>query len=102
MALGPVGNAIYINQQVPFVSSVRSDHLARFEIQNFMAQQILNEKEKEIQEVRELEENHAIDPDREHQKQENQEELESQKKAAEKEEDESHEEFKLHLLDIKV
>ncbi len=104
MALGPVGSAIYINQQVPFVSSVRGDHLARFELQNIMAQHIANEKEKEIEEVREPEENHPVDPDREHQRQELEQQLKNQKEAARKKSEEEEDEPSppLHKLDIRV
>ena len=103
MAIGPVGSVIYVNQQTPFVASVKTDFNGRLEIQNIMAQQIVNEKEKEIQEVREPEEVHPVDPDREHQRQEAEEELEAQKEAVEKkEEKEEKPSFSLHKLDIKV
>ncbi|SFV52055.1 hypothetical protein MNB_SM-7-1205 [hydrothermal vent metagenome] len=104
MAIGPVGSAIYVNQQTPYVASIKTDLNGRLEIQNFIAQQIANEQEKEIQEVREPEESHAINPDREHQRQEADEELEAQKEAAEKKEKKKEEKssFTLHKLDIKV
>ena len=103
MAIGPIGNVIYVNQQTPFAASVKADYNARAEIQNFIAQQVANEQEKEILEVREPEETHAVDPDREHQRQEAEEELEAQKEAAEKkEEKEGTTSFSLHTLDIKV
>ena len=103
MAIGPVGSVIYVNQQTPFAASVKGDYNGRLEIQNFMAQQIANEQEKEILEVREPEETHAVDPDREHQRQEAEEELEAQKEAVEKkEEKEEKPSFSLHKLDIKV
>ncbi len=103
MAIGPIGNVIYVNQQTPYVASIKTDLNGRLEIQNIMAQQIVNEKEKEIEEVREPEETHAVDPDREHQRQEAEEELEAQKEAAEKkEEKEEKPAFSLHKLDIKV
>ena len=103
MAIGPIGNVIYVNQQTPYVASIKTDLNGRLEIQNIMAQQIVNEKEKEIEEVREPEETHAVDPDREHQRQEAEEELEAQKEATEKkEEKEEKPAFSLHKLDIKV
>ena len=102
MAIGPVGSVIYVNQQTPFAASIKADHNARFEIQNFMAQQIANEQEREVLEVREPEESHAVDPDREHQRQEAEEELEAQKEATEKKEKKEEERFTLHKLDIKV
>ena len=103
MALSPVGNTIYVNQQVPFVSSVRGDHLARFELQNIMAQHIANEKEKEVQEVREAEENHPVDPDREHQRQELEQQLKNQEAAAKKKAKNKQDSSSgLHQLDIRV
>ena len=102
MAIGPIGSVIYVNQQTPFAASIKADHNARLEIQNIMAQHIANEKEKEVMEVREPEETHAVDPDREHQRQEADEELEAQKEAAEKKEEKEEKPFSLHMLDIKV
>ncbi len=100
MAIGPVGSVIYVNQQTPYVASIKTDLNGRIEIQNIIVQHLANEKEKEILEVREPEETHAIDPDREHQRQEAQEKLEAQKKATENKEEKTTP--PLHLLDIKV
>lgn len=102
MAIGPIGNIIYVNQQTPFAASVRGDHLARFEIQNIMAQHILNEEEKKIQEVREPEETHKVDPDREHQRQEFEEEIEERKVKKKQTKTQEEAPAPLHLLDIKV
>ena len=104
MAIGPVGSVIYVNQQTPYVASIKTDFNGRLEIQNIIAQQIVNEQEKEIQEVREPEETHAVDPDREHQRQEAEEDLEAQKEAVEEKEEKEEEKaaFSLHKLDIKV
>ncbi|HEX5623158.1 MAG TPA: hypothetical protein VFX57_01830 [Sulfuricurvum sp.] len=101
MAIGPIGNTIYVNQQMASVASEKSALINRFELQALAAQTLTQEKEKEIQEVRPAEENQAVDPDREHTKEQaEQEEQRSQEHAAEplKEEDEK----PLHLLDIKV
>ena len=103
MAIGPVGSVIYVNQQTPFVASIKTDLIGRIEVQNLIAQQIANEQEKEIQEVREPEEVHPVDPDREHQRQEAEEQLEAQEEAARKKENEEEKtSFTLHKLDIKV
>jgi len=100
MAIGPVGSAIFVNQQSPIVSAIKADHTARLDFQNMAAQQIVNEKEKEIQEVRPAEENAAIDPDREHQRQE----ADEEQKRSSKEKDSNEEESPppLHHIDIKV
>ena len=104
MAIGPIGNVIYVNQQTPFAASVKGDHNGKLEIQNFMAQQIVNEQEREVLEVREPEETHALNPDREHQRQEADEELEAQKEINKEQEENKKEEESspLHKLDIKV
>ena len=56
MAIGPIGNVIYVNQQTPFAALLKTDFNGRLEIQNIMAQQIVNEKEKEISEPKEVDE----------------------------------------------
>ena len=100
--IGPIGNTIFVNQQVPYVSSTVGDVNARIELQNVMAQHIVNEEEKKIQEVREPEESHKVDPDREHQRQEKDQEAQNRKKAAEQKEEEPPQTPPLHKLDIKV
>ena len=101
MALGPIGNTIFVNQQVPYVSSTVGDTNARFELQNIMAQHIANEEEKKVQDVREPEENREIDPDREHQRQEQEQEEKNREEAAEHKGEEP-QNPPLHHLDIKV
>ena len=104
MAIGPVGNAIFVNQQTAAASNVQNAHNNRVEFQNMVAQTLANEKEKEVIEVRPTEENQQVDPDREHQRQEADEETkrsEPREKDEEKEE-KAKEEFPIHKLDIKV
>ncbi len=101
MAIGPVGNTIYVNQQMASVASDKNVQLNRFELQALAAQVMMQEQEKEIQEVRPTEENQKTDPDREHAK----EQAEQEERRPEHHEDESstQESSKpLHLLDIKV
>lgn len=103
MAVGPVGNAIFVNQQTASVASVANSHNNRVEFQNMVAQAAAQEKEKEVLEVRPTEENHAIDPDREHEKKEAEQEMERNEKREASEEEESAEtSTPLHKLDIKV
>ncbi len=103
MAIGPVGNAIYVNQQTASVASVANSHNNRVEFQNMAAQVAAQEKEKEVIEVRPTEENHEINPDREHEKNEADQESARSKKREKTDEDESVEvEKPLHILDIKV
>lgn len=100
MALGPIGSAIYVNQQMASVASEKNAVLNRFELQTLAAATAAQEAKKEIEEVRPTEENHAIDPDREHTK----EQAEQEERRSEKEGEEAEEKplKPLHLLDIKV
>lgn len=103
MAIGAVGNTIYVNQQTATVSSVQANQQNRFDLQNVLAQEIANEKEKEVSEVRPTEENQEVDADKEHQRDEADQETAARKKLKEKrdDEDELEEDFP-HRLDIKV
>jgi outer membrane biosynthesis protein TonB len=99
--IGPIGGAIYVNQQMASVASERTAMLNRFELQALAAATIAQEEKKEIEEVRPTEENHGVDPDREHTK----EQAEQEQQRSEKQEEELDPEKPLkpiHLLDIKV
>jgi len=101
MAIGPVGNTIYVNQQMASVASDKNVQLNRFELQALAAQVMMHDQEKEVLEVRPAEENQAVDPDREHTK----EQAEQEERRPEHHESDTAkpEETKpLHLLDIKV
>ncbi|MGA9046829.1 hypothetical protein [Sulfuricurvum sp.] len=100
MALGPIGNTIYVNQQMASVASEKNAILNRFELQTLAAATAAQEAKKEIEEVRPTEENHAIDPDREHTK----EQAEQEERRPEKEGEEAEKKplKPFHLLDVKV
>jgi len=101
MAIGPIGNAIYVNQQMATVASEKNAILNRFELQALAASSAAQEEKKEIEEVRPTEENHGVDPDREHTKE--QAEQEERRSPHEEKKEESEKPTKsLHLLDIKV
>ncbi len=100
MAIGPIGNAIYVNQQMASVASEKNAVHNRFELQNVAANAITNDKQKEVEEVRPTEENHEVDPDREHNKEEAEQQMKRNPKSEEEEEDE--ENPPAHHLDIKV
>jgi len=105
MSVGAIGSAVLVNQMTPAVTSVQGGQYTRFELQNLAAQAAVNEKQKEVEEVRPAEENQAIDPDREHQRQEADEELYRAKKRRvkkEPEEDEPSGYSSEHTLDIRV
>lgn len=101
MAIGPIGNTIYVNQQMATVASEKTALLNRFELQALAAAHATQEAKKEIEEVRPAEENHGVDPDREHTK----EQAEQEERRSEKHEEEEKEKpplKPLHILDIKV
>jgi hypothetical protein len=107
MAVGPIGGAILVNQMTPAVTPMQGGQYTRYELQNIAAQMAVQEKQKEVEEVRPTEENHAVDPDREHTRQEADEEMEDEAKTprktiSEKEAKAIEKEEGIHLLDIKV
>jgi len=101
MAIGPIGNTIYVNQQMASVASDKNVQLNRFELQALAAQAIMQDQEKEVLEVRPTEENQAVDSDREHTKEQAQEE-ERRSEHHETESSGEEESKPLHILDIKV
>jgi len=101
MAIGPIGNTIYVNQQMASVASEKNALLNRFELQTLAAASASQETQKEIQEVRPTEENQGVDPDREHTKE--QAEQEERRSSDEGEEpEETPPQKPVHILDIKV
>jgi len=107
MAVSPIGGVTLVNQMTPAVTPVQGGQYTRFELQNIAAQAAVNEKQKEIEEMRPAEENHGIDPDREHTRQEADEEMSRANKKPKKVQKTQKEALKEshegeHLLDIKV
>lgn len=105
MAIGPIGNAIFVNQMTASVASAHGNQNNRYDLQNVAAQAAANEKEEKVLEVRPAEENQKVDPDREHQKNEaDQENARNKKEESEEKEkkEEQKTDFTLHKLDIKV
>lgn len=100
MAVGLVANAIYVNQQTATASSVHNAHNNRVDFQNMVAQAAAQEKENEVIEVRPTEDNQEINPDREHQK--NEADQESARSKKEEKKPQKEESQPLHILDIKV
>ncbi len=100
MALGPIGNTIFVNQMTANATALQNAHNNRVDFQNMVAQAAANEKEEKVLEVRPAEENQEVDPDREHQRDEADRENQRSEK---RESDESEEEQPvMHKLDIKV
>lgn len=106
MAISPLGGAIYANQNMQVPASKQIDFQNRLDLQNVQAAEILNEKEKEIEEVRPAEESYKIDPENEHEKEKKDEESgakEEEEKMAHKIEKQAKKQKSTeHILDIKV
>ena len=102
MALGAVGNVIFVNQQTATASSVQNAHNNRVDFQNMVAGAAANEKDEKVMEVRPAEENHEVDPDREHEKNEADQETARAKHEDAEENEESQTLSSVYKLDITV
>lgn len=91
MAIGPIGNVIFVNQMTPVAAGVQNAHNHRIDFQNMAAQAAVNEKEEKVLEVRPAEEIQKIDEDREHQRDEADRESQRNKKREEEADDEAKE-----------
>ena len=100
MAIGPIGNAIFVNQMTANARALQNAHNNRVDFQNMIAQSAANEKDEKVLEVRPTEENQEVDPDREHQRDEADRENQRSEKREEQESEE--EAMKMYKLDIKV
>lgn len=100
MAIGPIGNAIYVNQQSLSVANTQANQNSRVDFQNMVAATLANEKDEKVIEVRPTEENQGVDSDREHQK----EQADQESKRSQKKEEDAQEEntTSLYKIDIKV
>jgi hypothetical protein len=74
MAIGPIGSMVYTNQNMNAAAVKQTDFQNRLDMQNVAAAAATNEKDKEVREVRPAEEVYKIDPEKEHQKEKNEEE----------------------------
>ena len=70
MAVTPLGNSNFINQNAPVVSQVHANQQARFDMQSLMAAELASQQSEEIKDVRPMEESYKIDPEKEHEKNE--------------------------------
>ncbi len=109
--VGPIGNAIHVNQLTAAVASEKNSLQNRVELQNIAAANASNAKTKEVEEVRPTEEIHKVDPDREHNNQRAQEETPQEKESPEQKEHQEYDEQESsvdvtapsqHRLDITV
>ena len=113
MAVTPLGNSNFINQNAPVVSQVNANQQARFDMQALMASELATQQNEEIKEVRPMEESYKIDPEKEHERQKSEEEaseFENEEQSAkaknegslEDELDSEEESEEPHVLDIKI
>ena len=113
MAVTPLGNSNFINQNAPVVSQVHANQQARFDMQALLAAELATQQNEEIKEVRPMEESYKIDPEKEHERQKSEEEArefenEEQNAKAKHEEvledelDSKEESEEPHVLDIKI
>ncbi len=107
MAISPLGSVIYTNQSVTAAATKQTAVQNRNEMQSVMASAIANEKEEVVKEVRPTEETYKIDPEKEHQKQKNEEESgakeeETTKDTKHKHLKQSEEDTPTSILDITV
>ena len=100
MAIGPIGNAIFVNQMTANAAALQNAHNNRVDFQNMVAQAAANEKDEKVLEVRPAEENQEVDPDREHQRDEA--DRENQRSEKREIEDREEEHQSMYKLDIKV
>ena len=99
-SISPAGSVLFTNQMTPAVANTQGAHTNRVDFQNMVAQAAVQEKDEKVLEVRPAEENHEVDEDREHTRDEAQRENERTKH--EEVEENQPEEKPLHKLDIKV
>ena len=100
MAIGPIGNAIFVNQMTANATALQNAHNNRVDFQNMVAQAAVNEKDEKVLEVRPTEENQEVDPDRDHQRDETDRENQRSEKREVDEDEEAMQ--SMYKLDIKV
>ena len=105
MPVGPIGSVIYANQMIPVQASKQTEIQNALQMQSAVAAALQNEKEDEVQDVRPAEETYKIDPEKEHERQKNEEEqgaTAEEYKRDGKEHDEEDTPLHVGLLDIKA
>lgn len=104
MAVGPVGNLTFINQNAQVSANFQAGIQHRGDIANIANMQDFQEKLNDIQEVRKLEENEAINPDADSDKNRHEQEEEERERSKQQEhkQEEKPRSPQIHLLDIKA
>jgi len=104
MSIGAIGDVIFTNQMTTCATNVQNAHNNRVELQNMIAQTLVNEKENEIEDIPEAQEDQGVDPDREHQKNEDDQKTRKLKKHQKEQEQETEQtiDFASHKIDIMI
>ncbi len=106
MPINPLENIIYVNQNMQVAASKQLDFQGKVEFQNLIASVITNNKEKEVEDIVDLNEDVKIKEDLEHYRQNSEESLgekETEEKAVIKNaKKHKKNKDKSHLLDIVV
>lgn len=98
MSISTLSGVVYTNQGSPMVTQMHNEHLARTGFQAEMAKELFAERDKEVEEIRPMEETSEIHPDGKGSNQNEQENEKKEGKASHNEENEHP--SNLHLLDI--
>ena len=108
MAVSALGNIIFVNQNMQIAATKQLDFQNRVDFQNLVAAASVNDKEKEIEDIADLNEDVMIKEDLEHhrnnqdtndrKKKDEEEEIKNRAKKADLDEDDG----LPHLLDIRV
>ncbi len=69
MAISPIENIIFVNQNMQVAATKQLDFQSRVDFQNLVAGAIANDKEKEVEDIADLNEDVMIKEDLEHHKQ---------------------------------
>ncbi len=111
MPVTPLENIVLINQNMQVPAAKQTDYQNRVEFQNFIAAVQANEKPATVADIDDLVESEAIDPEKEHQREEAEEEtgekeVETQKRYQNRGRtttpEELYESLPYHILDIRV
>lgn len=103
MAISPIGNMLHVNQNMSVAAGAQNDFQARLDAQNLAMSEEAAKEKREVEEIRATNETYKIDPQNEHDRQNNSKsDQNSAKNKQEKGENLSEDEFKSGILDIKI
>lgn len=100
MAVTPLGNQIFINQNMSVASQAHAQHQQKVDFQAVLNIQEFQDEKKRVEEVRPIEEDEKIDPNREHEKQKG--DTKGQENREKRENKKEHKPLSSCLLDIRV